>query len=635
MNDASGTNEPGIDRRSFLRGGAQTVAAASALSAMSSITAQAVAGGSKERPNFLWFLSEDNNPFAGVYGDPLAKTPTIDRLAKEGIRYETCHSTAPVCAPSRFSLITGKYSETCGPAHNMRAIANMPSSIRGFPEFLRKEGYYCVNNSKTDYNANIDMAATWDLSSSKAHWKDRPAGAPFFAEFTTLATHESAIFRTTPLTTRPEDVRVPPYLPDTQRIREDRAREYDNVAKMDGELAARLAELETEGVAQDTIVFYFGDNGGVLPRSKRFANDDGLHVPLIVRIPEKWRSFAPGRPGTVISSPVSFVDLPATVLSLAGVQGPSYLDGQPFLGKRRQPRRVVFGQRSRMDERYDLQRTVRDDRFIYIRNYMPHRPYGQNMAYMWQQRGYQDWEQKHLDGDVDVVQEAFWNEKASEELYDLDRDPDQINNLADSRRHRDDLNRLSRALDEHILDTNDNGFIPEGSPLEGYDQSRLPGAYPLRKVMRVAETAIERDPDNLEQLVGELSDANEVVRFWAAQGILMLGDAGEPATAALNKRLASDSSPHVQVVAAEALARLGHPGRSVKFLIDTLDTHPNIRVRLQAINALTYVGVAALPYMTSIENAAASSDEYVRNAGRYLKFVLSGTYTPASPVYPV
>ena len=621
--------ERGVDRRSFLAGGASTVAA---LSTMSSLTTEAQAQG-RGRPNFLWFLSEDCNPFIGAYGDPFARTPTLDRLAGDGVRYETVYSTAPVCAPSRFSLLTGKYAETCGPAHNMRAIAKMPSSIRGFPEHLRAAGYYCTNNVKTDYNATVDLAATWDASSATAHWRGRPMPeTPFFAMFSNQMTHESQLFGTTPLTTDPAAMRVPAYLPDTPRVREDRAREYDNMARMDAALAERLAELEADGLAENTIVFFFGDNGGVLPRSKRFANDDGLHVPLIIRFPSPFREL--GRPGSVVRAPVSCVDFPATVLSLAGVRVPDYMDGEPFLGRRARSRKVIFGQRSRMDERYDLQRSARDERFLYIRNYMPHRPYGQNMGYMWQQRGYQDWEQAHLDGDVTPLQEAFWDEKAAEELYDLERDPDQIDNLVATRRHGDELRRLRRALDEHLLETNDNGFIPEGSPLEGHDESRAPGAYPIRRVLRVAETAIERHPSNLDGLVRDLEDANEVVRYWAAQGILMLGDAAQSAVAALNARLAGDPSPQVRIVAAEALARLGHTGRPVKFLIDTLDTHENIRVRLLAINALTYVGVAALPYMPVIERAANSTDEYIRNAGRYLRFVLTGTYTPASRVFP-
>jgi membrane-anchored protein YejM (alkaline phosphatase superfamily) len=246
----------------------------------------------------------------------------------------------------------------------MRAIAKMPSYVRGWPEFLRRAGYYTLNNAKTDYNAQIDLAATWDESSPQAHWRKRPAGAPFFAQFTTLTTHESSIFTHVPGRTRPEDVRIPAFLPDTPETRADAAQYYDRIAQMDGELAGRLGELEADGLADDTIVFYFSDNGGVLPWSKRYANERGLRVPLIVRFPEKWMHLAPARPGSVIEAPVNFADMPPTALTLAGVEPPDYMQGAPVVARRRRrrERRYAYGQRSRRGERYDLQRAVRDER---------------------------------------------------------------------------------------------------------------------------------------------------------------------------------------------------------------------------------------------------------------------------------
>jgi arylsulfatase A-like enzyme len=631
--------DSGVDRRSVLAG---TAAAAGGLIAGSTASA-AAAGRPAGRPNIIWFLSDDASPFLGAYGDPVARTPTIDRLAAEGVRYDSAYCDAPVCAPSRFSLITGLHSATAGPAHNMRAIAKMPAYIRGWPEFLRRAGYFTVETGtdlgggqvKRDYNAQIDIAATWDESNAQAHWRHRPPGAPFFMYYTTLTTHESSIFTRRPGQTRPEDVRIPPFLPDTSTTRTDKAQYYDRIAQMDAELGGLLGQLEADGLADDTIVFYSSDNGGVLPWSKRFANERGLRVPLIVRIPEKWSHLAPAPPGSAIDDPVEFADLPPTALSLAGVQAPSYMQGNPFLGRRRRrPDGYAYGQRSRMDERYDLQRAVRDERFLYVRNYLPHRPYGQHMAYMWQQKGYQEWEQRHLDADVTSLQERFWDEKPAEELYDVVRDPDQLRNLAGRAGYSGQLRRMRRALDAHLIAINDNGFIPEGSPLEGYEESRRPGAYPIRLAVQVAGTAIERDPDNLELLIEWLDHDNEVVRYWAAQGLLMLGDAGQPAVATLRARLDGDASPHVRVVVAEALARLGHTGRPVAFLAQTADTHENPRVRLLALNALTYVGVAALPYLAVVRRAAESTDEYIRNAGRYLSFVLTGTYTPSTPVFP-
>ncbi|RJK93844.1 sulfatase-like hydrolase/transferase [Vallicoccus soli] len=618
-----------VSRRSLLAaGGAGLLAAATTATA-----GAAAAAPPRGRPNVLWLLSEDNNPYLGAYGDPVARTPVLDALAEEGIVFETAYSPAPVCAPSRFSYLTGMYAESCGPAHHMRALGEWPERFASVPEHLRAAGYYATNNVKTDYNTAVDPATLWDESSATAHWRGRPEGAPFFAVFTDMTTHESSQFGAADGATDPRDVSVPAYLPDTPEVRADIAHYYDRMAVMDANVGKRLAELEADGLAEDTIVVYSADNGGVLPLSKRFATEDGLHVPLVVRVPEKWRHLAPRPPGSREDAPVDGVDIPATILAVCGVRVPDNFHGRSFLGRRPDRREFAFGQRSRMDERYDLQRTARDERYVYVRNYMPHRPYGQSMGYMWQQRSYQVWEQLHLEGRLDEVQERFWDPKEPEELYDVLRDPDCVRNLAGSERHRPRLRRMRRALDEHLLATNDNGFIPEGHPLEGYDDSRVPGAYPLGHVMRVAAMAAERDPANLPHLLDELGDDHEVVRYWAATGLLVLGGDAAPAVQEMARVLAEEESVAVRIPVAEALARLGHPFHAVRFLAETLDGHEDPRVRLQALNALTWVGTAALPYRDVVARAAEHPDEYLRNAGRYLGFVLDGTYTPTSPVF--
>jgi arylsulfatase A-like enzyme len=616
-------DEQGIDRRGFIAGGAGGLAA---LGGLGAATASAKP---PQRPNVLWLVSEDNNPFIGAYGDPLARTPNLDGLAADGIRFEHSFSEAPVCAPSRFAIITGMYAESCGPAHHMRAQGRLPDGVTaGFPALLREAGYYTTNNVKTDYNAPIDMAATWDESSNRAHWRNRPAGAPFFAVFNYMTTHESSMFTLTPGPTDPDAVRIPEYLPDTPTQRTDRAHYLNQIERMDAQIGAALAELEAAGLAEDTIVFYYSDNGGVLPRSKRFCFDSGLRTALIARFPSRWRHLAPGRPGSVHEAPVSGVDLGPTVLSLAGIDVPRHMHGVPFAGRRRQVRELAFGQRSRMDESYDLVRTVRDERFRYVRNYLPHLPHGQHVTYMFNQASYREWEQRWLDGDLTEVQSRFWRGKPAEELYDLERDPDEVHNLAADPRHRDRLARMRRALDRHMLETNDNGLIPEGSPLEGYEQSRAPGAYPLRRAMRLAELAAERDEDNVDRLVAELDDDSEVIRYWAVTGLAMLGERAAPARRELEHVLERDESPQVRVAAAEALGRMYVTEGSIAFLADTLDTHANVRVRLQAIKALTNLGPLAKPALPAVERAAADPDEYVGNAGRYLQRVLTGTYVP-------
>lgn len=612
-----------MGRRQFLGLGA-----AGLLTAMSAQTGGRAEGQVRSRPNIVWLVSEDNGPYLGCYGDRVARTPTLDRLAAEGIRYRNAFATSPVCAPSRFAIITGMHAESCGPAEHMRAEGNIPAWLRGFPEFLRESGVYCTNNFKTDYNSPIDPASTWDDSGPLAHWRHRPDGAAFFAVFNFDETHESQTFAPAPGTTPPENVRIPAYSPDTATTRSGKSRHYDQMAVMDTRVAQLLGELEDAGVADDTIVFYYGDHGGPLLRSKRFCFDSGLRVPLIARFPRNWAHLAPAGAGAVVDTPVSLVDLAPTVLALHGIEPPEYLHGSAFAGPTPQARRYAFGGRNRMDERYDMQRTVRDERFRYIRNYMPHLIYGQHLQFMWGQATYREWEQLHLDGKLDEVTGRFWRDKPAEELYDLDADPDEVQNLAGQRHYTGVLNRMRKALDEHMLTVNDNGFIPESSPLEGYDASRA-GDYPLARVLRLARMAIDRDPANLPKLTDALDDGNEIIRYWTALGCVMLGPQAAPAADALAQRLAEDPSVGVRIAAAEALALLDRTDDSVPFLAATLREHPDVRVRLQAINALTNIGDRARPALPEITAAAAASDEYLGNAGRYLVRVLTGTYVPS------
>ena len=347
-----------------------------------------------DRPNILWLVSEDNNPFLGCYGDPLAHTPTLDRLASEGVLFERCFAQ-PVCAPSRFTLITGMFAATAGPAQHMRAQGKIPAWLKGFPALLRDAGYYTSNNAKTDYNSPISLTETWNESSKQAHWRKRLNPAqPFFSVFNHEVTHESCLFpeKELPLNRPPTDrakVRIPPYQPDTPEIRDDWGRYYDYMALLDEQIAKKLKDLAADGLADNTIVFYYGDNGGVLPRSKRFLEQSGTHVPLIVYFPPKWRHLAPAAPGTRIREPVGFVDFAETVLSLAGVKIPAYMQGRAFAGPAKAaPNEFVYCTRDRMDERYDMMRSVIDRRWLYIRNFRPDLPYVQPHEYSFQARGY-------------------------------------------------------------------------------------------------------------------------------------------------------------------------------------------------------------------------------------------------------
>lgn len=596
------------------------------------------------RPNILWLVSEDNSTFLGCYGDPLARTPTLDKLAREGVLFERCF-TQPVCAPSRFTLITGTFAVSSGPANHMRAQGKIPPTIKGFPQLLRDAGYYTANNAKTDYNAPINLKQTWDESSKQAHYRDRAAGQPFFSAFNHEVTHEGCLFPETDkpfdfTPTDPAKIRVPPYQPDTTEIRADWARYYDHIALMDGQIASKLKELEQTGLADDTIVFYYADNGGVLPRSKRFLQRSGTHVPLIVYFPPKWRHLAPAPPSSRLTQPVSFVDFAPTVLSLAGVKIPDYMPGRPFAGPRIATNEFVFCTRDRMDERYDVMRSVMDSRWLYIRNFRPDLPFVQPLEYMFKARGYQSWARTAREGKLTGATAQFWGEKPVEELYDLAADPDNVKNLAGDPAHRATLERLRAALQAHTLEIVDNGFIPEGSAVEGYEASRQPGAVPLQRIYELATLASARDEENLPHLITALDDSNEAIRWWAAQGCTMLRGKAQAAEPTLRKRL-DDSSGAVRVAAAEALAALGREELSLPVLERQLADTGHGAFALQAGNVLDRLGDAARPALPAMKRVLAGLPEsseanqmegYLRRMLNHTISVLEGR--TAALVYP-
>ncbi len=607
-----------------------------AASALTGVAARALAAPPSDgsRPNILWLVSEDNNPFIGAYGDPIARTPNIDKLAQGGVLYRNAFSTAPVCAPSRFALLTGLYAETCGPAHQMRAQARLPAGLKTAPEILRQAGYYCTNNWKTDYNCDVDPKTLWDDNGPKAQWYDRPVGAPFYAMYSFLRTHESQLFFTTPGPVGAQDVRVPGYLPDTPAVRTDIASYYNLIEKMDAEVGARLRQLQKMGAAEDTIVFYFADNGGTLPRSKHYDYDEGFRTPLIVYVPPKWRHLAPGAPGTVIDTPVSYIDLVPTLLSLAGQAKPAVMQGAalmgPFAGR---PQPYVFGARNRMDESYDFCRTVCDGRYRLIRNYLRDRPGASHSAFAWQMKSYQDWDRLRLGGQLNDAQARFFKTRPYEEFYDLQADRDQLTDLIDAPVHAEKIRAMRRALDGHMLAIHDNGFIPEGAPGEGYDESRDRKAYPLARVMALAQLAAERDGRHLPALRAALKDPNPVIRYWGAVGLRFLADESAPARADLIAVMRDDPVTQVQIPAAEALVRAGVKdgpiGRLAAILAEPKQSKP---LRLQALDALTYIGSAASGALTEIRAAADDRDSDVSAAAGYLTALLDGTYRPDLPV---
>lgn len=573
-----------------------------------------------KRPNIVWIVSEDNGPFLGCYGYPDANTPNLDKLASQGILYENAFVTAPVCAPNRCSIITGMFPPSLGCQHMRSKNFVPPDQVQFFVQHLRDAGYYCSNNSKTDYNLSPYQKDAWNQMTGGDHRK-RKEGQPFFAVYNIGTSHESSLHRGLDESLSDADVVIPPYHPDTPKIRANWAMYHRIITRMDSQVGQRLKQLEDEGVADDTIVFYYSDHGGILTRSKRFLFDTGVHVPLIVRFGKNFKHLDPRKAGARTDELVSFVDLAPTVLSLAGAEIPDYMQGRAFLGKQKgEARDYVYCFRGRMDERYDLSRAVRDKRFKYIRNYNPHRIYGQHLQYLWKMPATTSWEAAFQAGKTNEVQSRFWQEKPAEELYDTSKDPWEVNNLAGDPEYQEVLARMRAANREHLLRIRDSGFLPEAMMVEMGNEAgsiyalvRDSKRYPLEQLMTAAEMATVPDPKNLDKLQELLNDDHPAARYWGAVGCIILEEKAEPAKEKLTALAKGDPSPNVRIAAAEALTDLGETKLALDVLTELLQ-HDNQWAALHAANVLHHLGEAARPALPAIQEAARKSGGYVKRS---------------------
>ena len=496
-----------------------------------------------DRPNILWLSAEDMGPHLGCYGDPHARTPTLDALAAGGLRYTHAFTAAPVCAPNRAAVITGMYPWAIG-AHHMRTggegaspmtLPTLPEDVKLLPQLLRAEGYYCTNNSKEDYNF-AKPQGVWDESSGKAHWRNRPeSGQPFFAVFNYTGTHEGQVraddegraYITKGLKEEdradPAAITPPPYHPDTPAVRRQWANYYDGIAALDRWAAGLLQELSDDGLDDNTIVVFWSDHGAGLPHCKRWPYDSGTHIPLMLRIPEVYLGHR-AAPGTVDNRLVSSIDLAPTMLTLAGLAPGPRMQGRNFLDD--VPAPLVFSGRDRMDERYDLIRSVRDSRFRYVRHFMPWKPYDQYMEYEEQSPVKQELHRLKAAGQLTPA--TAWvaaTLKPVEELFDLEADPHELNNLATKPEMAERLAAMRDVLAQQHRESGDMGLIPE---VELWRLQREMG--PRADLMRMLEERSPRfqetlwraallaaepasaKPDELETL----SQSSEPsVRYWA------------------------------------------------------------------------------------------------------------------------
>lgn len=446
------------------------------------------------QPHILWLVAEDLSPILPMYGDSTAETPNLSRLASEGIVFDQFFSPSGVCAPSRAAIATGMYPSRIG-AHNMRTLGPPQYMPHGLPsyeclppigtkmhaEYMRELGYYCTNNAKQDYQFRPTVTA-WDESSRQAHWRNRGPNQPFFAVFNFEVTHESRVWAKAEdsLWLDPNcEVPVPPYLPDTDIARRDIRRVYSNICEMDAQIGAVLDQLEADGLLDSTIIFWYGDHGGPLPRQKRMMYDSGIQTPLIVRFPDGWRA------GTRDGRMTSFLDLLPTIVSLAGTEPPLHIDGQAFYGPftKANDREMVFAAADRFDEIVDMQRAVRTTEMKYIRNFHPDLPMYRPVAYREQMPVMQELLRLNQE-DMLSADQALWfrTQRPEEELYDLRTDPHELHNLAEDPAYADQLLSLRKACTSWMTEIGDLGKIPE----QEYVESIWPeGQQPVTSLPRL------------------------------------------------------------------------------------------------------------------------------------------------------
>lgn len=598
-----------------------------------------------ERPNILWITAEDMSPTLGCYGDAYALTPYIDQLAQESTKFTHAFATSPVCSPSRACLINGLIAPSQG-AHQMRSTYQLPERMLGFPKLLRDIGYFTSNNVKTDYNsghAQSIIKASWNENSNKAHWRNRKSDQPFFSIFNIMTSHQSRsmVWSDEEFVNQvqsklaseevhaPDKAPIPPYYPDNEVVRKTVARYYDCVTAMDKEVGVILNQLKEDGLEDDTIVFFYSDHGSGMPRHKRIPLDSGMHVPLLIRVPDKFQHLIKSPLPKVSNRIVTFEDFGPTVLSIVGVEPSDYMQGIPFLGSFQKPaRKYAFGHRDRIDEVVDLSRSVRSDRYLYVRNYMPHLTWNQQSA--WPDQGEINHVFYQLGSDKSGLNRSpaqnhyVGSRKPLEELYDCQTDPDNLFNLAESAAHQKILKRLRNVSLNYILQSKDLGFIAElemakiQSPL--YSWARENKYSPKNHV----EAASLVGSGNIKGMIRLLESSDPSIRYWGAVALAGNERLNKKATGILLKNLRSEVLA-VAIESADALIRhqSAHKDEALNKLIGLLD-HKEELIVLRACRTIEMLGKQAISAKDAMEKTAEKYRETTNDLVWYIQFATSG-----------
>jgi len=523
----------------------------------------------EEKPNIVWLVTEDNSVhYMNLYNEGGAEMPVISNLANEGVVFDNAFSNSPVCSVARSTIITGAYAPRIGTQyHRKLSPVKLPKNITPLPIYLKELGYYTSNNAKEDYNF-IKENKIWDESSLKASYKNRKAGQPFFHVQNYHTTHEGKLhFNKKELISALElndlDSITPfPYHPDTPTFRYTQSLLHTHHKNVDKEMGKFIENLEKEGLMENTIIFFYGDHGGVLPRSKGYLYESGLNVPFVVYVPKKWSHLSPFKKGTRTSTFIDFVDLVPTVLSIAGIEIPKGMDGTPFLGENLkksnlEKQNITFGYADRFDEKYDLVRSVRKGKYKYIRNYQPFNVDGIYNYYRYKMLASKEWYNLFNKGGLNGIQSQFFLPKSPEALYNIDEDPHEINNLAKLKKHKETLLNLRETLNNHIISQPDLSFFPEPYFLENGLENAVDFGQKNKKIIEsiieVANLNLYAYKDVSLKIRDALNSDNPWIRYW---GLIVCSSFGIDAKEHLNKinsMFENDSENLVKIRAAEYL----------------------------------------------------------------------------------
>lgn len=499
----------------------------------------------QERPNILWITIEDTSPqFIGAYGNKEARTPVIDQLSREGVRFTNAFSTGTVCSPSRSTIITGVKTYKLGTG-NHRSNYPIPDFINGFPYYLQKAGYYTSNNFKTDYNVDNAEAFTskaWNESSNKAGWWKRKPGQPFFAVFNFEDSHQSRtmtqpyswyvenVLENLPPSERikDEEFKIPPFYIESSKMRKQFARVYNSLKLTDNKIGALLKKLSDDKLLDNTIIFFFADHGEGVPRGKTNGINLGYRVPFVIWFPEKYKNLSPwGTGGVVTDELVGFEDLAPTLISLAGGKVPDYLKGRILMGENRsKPTDHLVLSSDRSDNGIDLVRSVTDGRYIYSRNFMPYMPQVRYIRYMEIGEIKQQMRKDLTDNKLDELQKSLFEERPAEYLFDIENDVWETINLANTPSYKTLLKKMRKQLKKEILQARDILLLPEyeigliSKVTTPYEFRLDEHKYPVDKIYEVASLSGFRGKEVAAKQIVLLTNSNQFIRYWSIVGLL-------------------------------------------------------------------------------------------------------------------